>query len=75
MDILINRTNFNAVSAAAKKNLLMRVAALTDVRNDSGHKPKNRAARTKRDHELRTRFESAIDVLRDLASALRPLRL
>jgi hypothetical protein len=75
MDILINRTNFNALPPAAKKSLLMRVAALTDVRNDTGHKPKNRAARIKRDRELRTRFESAIDVLRDFVNALRPLRL
>ena len=41
----------------------------------TGHKPKNRAARIKRDRELRTRFESAIDVLRDFANALRPLRI
>jgi len=75
MDIIINRTNFNSLPKAAKKSLLIRVAALTDVRNDTGHKPKNRAARIKRDRELRTRFESAIDVLRDLVDALRPLRI
>lgn len=75
LDILISRANFNALPPAAKKSLLMRVAALTDVRNDAGHKPKNRAARMKRDRELRTRFESAIDLLRDFVNALRPLRL
>jgi len=58
-----------------KKNLLIRVAALTDHRNDAGHKPKNRAALIARDRELRTRFEHAVDVLRDFANATRPLRL
>jgi len=34
MDILISRANFNSLPPKAKKNLLMRVAALTEVRND-----------------------------------------
>jgi len=75
MEVLIGRTNFNALPPGIKKNLLIRVAALTDVRNDAGHKPRNRAERMKRDRELRTRFESAVDVLRDFANAARPLRI
>ena len=47
-------------------NLIHRLAAVTSYRNDSGHKPKTVADRTKRDLELRTRFESALDLLCDL---------
>jgi hypothetical protein len=75
MDTLLARANFQQLPAGLKRNLLLRVAALTDVRNDTGHKPRNRAAYVKRDTELRTRLESAIDVLRDFAKATRSLRL
>jgi len=47
-------------------NLIHRVAAVTSYRNESGHKPKTAGERTKRDQEIRTRFESALDLLFDL---------
>jgi hypothetical protein len=75
MDTLMNRANFNALPPTAKKSLLMRVAALTDPRNETGHKPKNRAVHIQRDRELRTRFETAVDVLRDFAKAVGPLKI
>lgn len=55
--------------------LLARVYGVTSHRNESGHKPANRAALTRRDRELRTRFETASDLLRDLVAGVRPLRI
>jgi hypothetical protein len=75
METIIARANFNAFPAKLKKALLMRVAALTDIRNDAGHKPRRIADLVKRNQELRTRFENAVDVLRDFANAIRPLHI
>lgn len=54
---------------------LARIHGTTPHRNDSGHKPGNEEALKKRDRELRTRFESAVDLLADLISAVKPLRI
>jgi hypothetical protein len=75
MDLLINRADLTKLPVGATKNLLIRVAAMVDPRNAAGHKPNNRAKRIQRDRESRTRFENAVDVLRDFAHAVRPLRL
>lgn len=53
--------------------LLGRILGITPHRNDAGHKPKNRKQLIKRNRELRTRFESAVDLLRDLEKASKPL--
>ena len=55
-------------------SLLGRVLGITQHRNDSAHK-KTLAAMKKRDRELRTRFESATDILFDLVVAAKPLHL
>jgi hypothetical protein len=55
--------------------LLSRVAGLTAPRNDSGHKPGNRAALIRRDRALRTRFEHAVDILSELIEGSRHLRV
>ena len=55
--------------------LLGRVLGLVPYRNEVGHKPKNVKDLTKRDARLRTRFESAIDVLAELVVAAAPLRV
>jgi hypothetical protein len=47
-------------------NLIHRIAAVTAYRNQSGHKPKSLSERIKRDQEMRTRLESAGDLLLDL---------
>ena len=47
---------------------------ITPHRNDAGHKPDSTRALIKRDSELRTRFESAVDLLRDLILGSKPLR-
>jgi len=54
-------------------NLIHRVAAVTSYRNDSGHKKADKD-RMKRDEEIRTRFESAGDLLLDLLEAETQLR-
>lgn len=55
--------------------LLARVLGMTAHRNDSGHKPSNMRRLRRRDTELRTRFESACDLLLELIQAARPLRI
>jgi hypothetical protein len=46
--------------------LLHRIMGITGHRNESGHKPSSAAQRVRRDAELRTRFESAIDLLYEI---------
>lgn len=55
--------------------LLARVRGITPHRNDSGHTPKTLALLKQRDQELRTRFETARDILRDLVNATKPLHI
>jgi hypothetical protein len=47
-------------------NLIHRIEATTAYRNQSAHKPRNPQERNDRDREIRTRFESAADLLLDL---------
>lgn len=53
--------------------LFARIQGATPHRNDAGHKPRDTKALMRRDRELRTRFESATDLLRDLIEASRGL--
>jgi molecular chaperone GrpE (heat shock protein) len=55
-------------------NLIHRIAASTAYRNESAHKPKTPEERTQRDREMRTRFESAADLLLDLLKVLDQLK-
>jgi hypothetical protein len=55
--------------------LLSRVIGLTDSRNQTGHKVTRRQDLMRRDSQLRTRFEDAVDVMEALVSATRGLRL
>jgi hypothetical protein len=54
--------------------LLARVRGITPHRNDSGHS-RSLSQLQRRDQELRTRFETARDLLRDLINATKPLHL
>jgi hypothetical protein len=56
------------------KALLARVYGITQHRNESGHAPSSRATLTRRDRQMRTRFEAAQDLLLELIEAGRPLR-
>ena len=75
METLIDRIDLTQLPPSLKKHMLIRVSGLTEIRNESGHKPKSRVDRMRRDRELRTRFESAVDLLRDFIDATRSLRL
>jgi hypothetical protein len=75
IDLLMNRVQHGALPSEITKALLMRVAAVIGGRNAAGHKPKNRKDRMKRDTETRTRYETAVDLLRDFVDAARPLRV
>jgi hypothetical protein len=55
--------------------LLSRVVGIIPYRNETGHKPKKVADLLKRDSQLRTRFETAVDILSDMVQAARPLRI
>lgn len=55
-------------------NLIHRVAATTAYRNEAAHKPKTPEERKQRDREMRTRFESAADLLFDLLKVLDQLK-
>jgi len=58
-----------------ERALLNRIAGVTPYRNETGHRARNRVERMKRDKEIRTRFESACDLLLDLVNASKPLRV
>jgi len=73
---LVKHYDANASGCPKLKDALFaRILGVTEHRNESGHKPKTVAQVKKRDSELRTRFESALDMLLDLSEAMRPLRL
>ena len=52
-----------------------RILGVTGFRNDTGHKPKSQRALIRRDEQLRTRFESGVDLLKDLITAAAPLKV
>lgn len=54
---------------------MARMLGITPFRNDTGHKPTNAKDLKKRDQELRTRFESAVDLFRDFLDATKKLKL
>jgi hypothetical protein len=54
--------------------LLHRVSGMSEHRNDVSHTPKSKPKLIQRDRELRTRFENAEDVLREIATAVKPLK-
>jgi len=56
-------------------DLMTRVQAVVGFRNQAGHKPRRLQDRIKRDSQLRTRFEGAVDLLLDVATACKGLRL
>jgi len=56
-------------------DLISRCVGITKYRNDAGHKPATRKALAKRDQQLRTRFENAVDLLEDLIIATKAMRI
>lgn len=62
-------------SAGITDELLSRVVGIIPYRNETGHKLTKMADLLKRDSQLRTRFETAVDILADMVQAARPLRI
>jgi hypothetical protein len=60
---------------AIKIDLLGRIVGVTPYRNESAHKPKSRTQLIKRDRQLRTRFENAVDIFLDLTTAAKALHV
>ncbi len=56
-------------------HLLARILGLTPYRNEASHKPRTKSALIKRDSQLRTRFENAVDILFDSIQAVKPLHI
>jgi hypothetical protein len=73
MDRQINRKDARAKPITS--DLLARIIGVTGHRNASGHKPKTVTELVKRDQALRTRFETAVDLLDELIDASRPLKI
>jgi|SRR5579872_2892948 len=78
MDHVQKNANFQIVRGVCpdlKPPLFAQVCGIIPNRNESGHRPKTRAQLKSRDEKLKTRFETACDLLRDLILAVRPLRI
>jgi hypothetical protein len=76
MDLLRDHLDLKkAKCPSCTRAFLARIHGVTPHRNDSGHKPKNREDLRKRDRELRTRFEAAVDLLGDLIAVVKPLHI
>ncbi|MGH6924561.1 MAG: hypothetical protein ACRED5_12555 [Propylenella sp.] len=56
-------------------DLIARIVGVTGHRNASGHKPKTVKELVKRDQALRTRFETAVDLLDELIEAGRAFKI
>lgn len=77
LELLRDHLAFGSVPAGKPRlspSLIAKVIGITPHRNDSGHKPRKRAQLIKRDRELRTRFEHAVDTLEEFIRATASLR-
>jgi hypothetical protein len=68
------KMQFNNVGSLTHQ-LWASVLAITRHRNETGHSPATIKARKRRDLEMRTRFEHAADVLRDVLQHIRGFRI
>lgn len=74
LDYLRRHLNLGALPTL-NDQMLSRVIGLTTFRNLTGHKVSRRQDLIRRDSQLRTRFEDAVDLLEDLVNATRSLRI
>jgi len=65
----------NSPYAVIRPRLISKIHGIIDHRNQSGHKPKDLQTQIIRDTQLRTRMESAVDLLLDLVTTIHPLRI
>jgi hypothetical protein len=68
-----SKMQFNHIGTLSNQ-LWATVLGITRHRNETGHKPKTPKELKKRDLELKTRFEHAADILRDLTQATKGFR-
>jgi hypothetical protein len=54
---------------------MARLIRVTTHRDESGHKPRNLRDLKRRDQALRTRFEGAVDLLREFLDATKAFRI
>lgn len=73
LDKHLNRTSAGCPGLTTA--FMARIHGITPFRNDAGHKPSSAKALIKRDKELRTRFESAVDLFADLIDATKGMAL
>jgi hypothetical protein len=73
MDRTLNRSN--PFTKPLTPALCARIVGVTTHRNDTGHKPKKLKDLIKRDKELRTRFETAVDLLDEFLNAVKSARV
>jgi hypothetical protein len=65
----------NALCKPITPQLMARLFGITTHRNDSGHKPISVKKLIKRDKELSTRFDAAVDLFREFHTATKSLNL
>jgi len=76
MDALYKHLDVKKLGCGSLSSALLgATVGVVPDRNDVGHTPSSLKRRIKRDAALRTRFEHAADLLRDLAAAVKPLHL
>ncbi|QDK42697.1 hypothetical protein DOM21_14810 [Bacteriovorax stolpii] len=74
-EYLISNLNFtNANVKPLSKQILNSIAGITSDRNETGHKPDTLSKLKTRDSKLKTRFESASDILLSLTTACKNLK-
>jgi len=61
--------------ATLTDDMIARTQGITGHRNQSNHKPNSLKTRMQRDSQLRTRMETAVDLLLELANATKSLRI
>lgn len=64
-----------AISSSLNAALVAQIVGIVPHRNETGHKPANKKELIKRDKQLRTRFEHAVDRLHDVVVAAKPFRI
>ncbi len=74
LEYLKKHLNYGAF-AALSDQLISRIIGLTPYRNQTGHKVSRRQDLIRRDRQLRTRFEDAVDALEDLVIATKGHRI
>ena len=73
MDKHLDRSN--VLAQPVSSSLLAQILGITSLRNETMHNPNSLQVRINRDRKLRTRFESAIDLLKEFIDATSALKI